>query len=135
MRRLRITVEGVAYDVTVEELDGAGAEAPRLPPAGAAPYPVSSAAPATGEHLAPPRADRVEARPVAPGDVVSPMAGVIVSVGVEVGRTVEAGHPLLVLEAMKMQTTIAAPRSGTVGAIAVAAGVSVQEGQVLMTLR
>lgn len=132
MRRLRITVEGVAYDVTVEDLDAA--EAPRpIPPA--TPYPVASAAPATGEHVRPPRAETIEARPATPGDVVSPMAGVVVSVGVEVGARVESGHPLLVLEAMKMQTTVAAPHAGTVGAIAVAAGASVQEGQVLMTLR
>ena len=129
MRRYRITVEGVAYEVSVEELDAPSAEPSR------APYPVSSAAPATGEHIRLPRAERVDARPATPGDVVSPLAGVIISVGVEVGSAVEAGHPLLVLEAMKMQTTISAPHSGTVGAVAVAAGASVQEGQVLMTLR
>lgn len=130
MKRYRITVEGVAYEVTVEELD-APAAAPQPP----APYPVSSAAPATGEHLRPPKAAQVEARPAAPGDVVSPLAGVVVSVAVSVGGRVEAGQPLLVLEAMKMQTTVSAPRAGTVEAIAVAAGAPVQEGQVLMTLR
>lgn len=130
MKRYRITVEGVAYEVSVEELD-----TPASAPAPNAAYPIAAAAPAIGEHIAPPRTERVEARPAAPGDVISPLAGVIVSVGVEVGSRVETGHPLLVLEAMKMQTVVSAPRAGTVGAIAVAAGASVQEGQVLMTLR
>ncbi|HEY0833515.1 MAG TPA: biotin/lipoyl-containing protein [Azospirillum sp.] len=133
MRRFRITVEGVAYDVSVEELDGPAAEP--APAAYPAPYPVGSAAPATGEHLRPPAAARLDARPATPGDVVSPLAGVVVSVGVAAGGRVEAGQPLLVLEAMKMQTTISAPHSGTVAAIAVTAGASVQEGQVLMSLR
>jgi len=134
MKRYRITVEGVAYEVTVEELDSPAAAPAAAEPA-RAPYPVSSAAPATGEHVRPPRAAQVEARPATPGDVVSPLAGVIVSVGVTVGGRVEAGQPLLVLEAMKMQTTVSAPHSGTVEAIAVSAGAAVQEGQVLMTLR
>lgn len=129
MRRYRITVEGVAYEVSVEELDTPAAEPARTP------YPVGTAAAATGEHIRPPRAERIEARPATPGDVASPLAGVVVSVGVEAGTRVEAGHPLLVLEAMKMQTTVSAPHSGTVGAIAISAGASVQEGQVLMTLR
>ena len=129
MRRFRITVEGVAYEVSVEELDAPAAAEPSR-----APYPVTSAAPATGEHHRPPPAPRVEARPAAPGDVVSPLAGVVISVAVAVGGRVEAGQPLLVLEAMKMQTSVAAPRAGTVAAIAIAAGASVQEGQVLMTL-
>jgi len=128
MRRFRITVEGVAYEVSVEELDAPAAAASQ------APYPVASAAPATGDHARPPAAPRVEARPAAPGDVVSPLAGVVVSVAVSVGAQVESGQPLLILEAMKMQTAVSAPRAGTVAAIAVAAGASVQEGQILMTL-
>lgn len=129
MRRYRITVEGVAYEVSVEELDAPSAASPNTP------YPISTAAPAMGEHVRAPVAERVAARPATPGDVVSPLAGVIVSVGVEAGQAVEAGHPLLVLEAMKMQTIVSAPHAGTVGTIAVAAGASVQEGQVLLSLR
>lgn len=123
MRRFRITVDGVAYEVSVEELDPA-AEPTRLPspPAATEPPPARTSRPA-------------EPPPVAPGDIASPLAGVVVSVGVAPGERVEAGHPLLVLEAMKMQTTIPAPRSGTVASVVVGPGASVREGQLLLSLR
>lgn len=116
MRRFRITVDGTAYEVTVEELD-TPATAPEplpLPAAAAIGAPVRTAA--------------------APDDVLSPMTGVVASMTVAVGSQVVAGQPLLVLEAMKMHTPICAPRSGTVAALAVTPGAPVQEGQVLMTL-
>lgn len=127
MKRFRITVEGTAYEVTVEELDQP-VEPVRTP------YPVNSAAPAVGEHHHVARPERTEAHPAKLGDVISPLAGVVVSVSVTVGQAVTVGDPLLILEAMKMQTTISAPHAGTVAAISVSAGASVQEGQPLMSL-
>jgi biotin carboxyl carrier protein len=62
------------------------------------------------------------------------MPGLVVEVLVEVGEVVEAGRPLVVVEAMKMQNALAAPVSGTVCAIAVAPGAPVDTGQLLMTL-
>jgi biotin carboxyl carrier protein len=69
-----------------------------------------------------------------PGDVASPLAGTVVKVEVAVGDKVTQGQPVLVLEAMKMNTSVTAPRDGSVSAIAVTAGTSVGEGQVLMTI-
>lgn len=128
MRRFRITVDGVAYEVSVEELDTA---AEPLPPPDSGPARVVPASAPVQATKPPPAA----APAVSPGDVASPLAGVVVSVAVTAGDRVEAGQPLLMLEAMKMQTTVAAPRSGTVAAVAVAAGAAVQEGQRLLTLR
>lgn len=127
MRRFRITVDGTAYEVEVEELD-AVSPPPSLPASVPPPAAVRLSA-------APPPAPVAPAGAPAAGDVVSPLAGVVVSVSVTVGGQVEAGQPVLVLEAMKMQTAVAAPRSGTVAAIAIGAGAAVQEGQVLITLR
>ncbi|MBL3561574.1 acetyl-CoA carboxylase biotin carboxyl carrier protein subunit, partial [Rhodovulum sulfidophilum] len=57
-----------------------------------------------------------------------------VSVAVAVGQSVAAGEPLMVLEAMKMNTDIRAPQAGTVTAINAAPGATVTEGQVLLIL-
>ena len=132
MKRLRITVEGVAYEVTVEELDGADGA-----PAIAAPKPaVPASAPAPAARPAAPVAAVPAAPAVAagPGSVPSPLAGTVVSVEVAAGQAVGAGDALLVLEAMKMNTVIGAPNAGTVDAVHVTPGSTVTEGQVLVTL-
>jgi biotin carboxyl carrier protein len=58
----------------------------------------------------------------------------VLNVQVTAGQSVAAGDALLQLEAMKMQTQISAPTSGTVRQILVAAGQQVQEGQALLTI-
>lgn len=129
MKRLRITVEGVAYEVTVEELD-AGTVAP------AAAAPVATPRPAAAAPAAPAPAAAPVAAPGegGPGAVPSPLAGTVVSVEVSVGQAVKTGDTLVVLEAMKMNTTIGALQDGTVTAISVAPGATVTEGQILVTL-
>jgi acetyl-CoA/propionyl-CoA carboxylase biotin carboxyl carrier protein len=62
------------------------------------------------------------------------MQGTILKVLVAPGDEVEAGDPLIVLEAMKMETTISAPRNGTVTSIGVEAGAAAGAGQVLMVV-
>jgi len=133
MKRLRITVDGTAYDVTVEEVGGA-ATAPAAAPAAA---PVSAPAAAAAPAAAPAAARAAPAAPMgsgAAGEVPSPLAGTVLKIEVTVGQTVGAGDPVLVLEAMKMESVISSPMAGTVKSIDVAAGSSVQEGQVLMTI-
>ena len=130
-RKFRITVDGKAYNVMVEDVSDdpgtlyptpgmnlATAEAP--PPAEAAP----AAEPA-------PASPAVEA---GPGDEVSPLAGVVVSVDVSLGQEVSEGDKLVTLEAMKMKTIVAAHRSGKVANIAVKDGDGVEAGQVLLTI-
>jgi acetyl-CoA/propionyl-CoA carboxylase biotin carboxyl carrier protein len=67
----------------------------------------------------------------AAGDVVAPMQGTILEVLVHDGGRVEAGDPVVILEAMKMETTISAPASGVVTQIRVEAGQSVRSGETL----
>jgi acetyl-CoA/propionyl-CoA carboxylase biotin carboxyl carrier protein len=68
---------------------------------------------------------------VGSGHVTVPMQGTIVKVLVEVGQSVEAGEPVVVLEAMKMENQIAAERAGTVKEIKVSAGDTVGGGDVV----
>jgi 3-methylcrotonyl-CoA carboxylase alpha subunit len=68
------------------------------------------------------------------GHLMAPMSGLVVAVMVKPGEKVAKGAPLMVLEAMKMEHTIAAPAAGTVKAVNFAAGDRVKEGADLVDL-
>lgn len=130
MKKLRVTVDGRAFDVTVEILEEAG----QAHPAAQAPAPVplmATPAPAPTPVAAAPKA-----APAAggPGSIPSPLAGKVVSVDIKVGQRVEEGSQLLTIEAMKMNTYVYAPKGGTVAAVLVNPGDAVEEGQALVTL-
>ena len=119
MKHLKITVNGVAYDVQVEEADGsAPAAAPAAAPAPkAAPAP-QKAAPAGGA-----------------GDPInSPMPGTIVNVPVKAGQAVKKGDAVVIIEAMKMEIPVVAPSDGTIASIDVTVGDSVEAGACLATM-
>ena len=88
---------------------------------------------ATEHHLPDPFAAAEEA--AGGGDAVTaPMPGLIKVVSTAPGATVTAGQTLLVMEAMKMEHRLAAPRDGTVEALLCAEGAQVAEGAVLLRL-
>ncbi len=127
MKNLRVTVNGTAYDVQVEELGaGAAPAAPAAAPKAAAPAPAAApAAPAA------PKA----AAPAAGAEVVSaPMPGTILSVNVKAGDKIKGGDVLFILEAMKMENEIMAPHDATVAAIHVSKGEAVESGTALASL-
>lgn len=127
--KLKITVHGVAYEVDVEVLD---AKRDEFGPTGALPS-LGRPGVAPAAAPAPTTAPAPQAAPVALGSgVVSPIAGTIVEVKCKAGDEVAQGQELLVIEAMKMNTSIAAPGAGTVKAVLVAAGDSVRENQQLV---
>jgi pyruvate carboxylase subunit B len=66
--------------------------------------------------------------------VKSPIPGLIFDVPVEEGQKVQAGDILAIVEAMKMENELRAPRDGVVQRTHVAAGDSVDKGQVLVTM-
>jgi biotin carboxyl carrier protein len=66
------------------------------------------------------------------GQVTAPLAGVVVEFRVAVGDAIEAGQPLLVIEAMKMQNEIQAPHAGTVTAVHYEAGQRVEQGALVL---
>jgi 3-methylcrotonyl-CoA carboxylase alpha subunit len=79
--------------------------------------------------LAPP-----EAAHLAAGRLTAPMPGRVVQLFVTAGEAVRRGQALLVIEAMKMEHTIAAPQDGTVAAVPYAVGDLVEEGVELIQL-
>lgn len=119
MKNLKITVNGVAYDVQVEEVGGsASAPVAAAPAAPAAPAPKAApaAAPTSGEPLN------------------CPMPGTIISVNVSVGQQVKLGDVVVVLEAMKMENEIKAPKDGTITSVNVNKGDAVESGTLLVTI-
>ncbi len=68
------------------------------------------------------------------GGLNAPMPGVIIDVRVEVGQHVDVGHTLMVMEAMKMEHVIVAPRAGMVSSVLVAANQQVENGEPLLTI-
>ena len=123
MKNYRITVNGVAYDVAVEEL-GAGA-VPAAAPVVAAPV-AAPAAPAPAAPVASGAAGSVK--------IESPMPGKILAIKANVGQAVKKGDVVMILEAMKMENEITAPEDGTVASINVAVGDSVESGDTLASL-
>ena len=118
--KLQITIEGKSYEVDVEVLpDGAGdSEEER-------------GVVVPDSVLRPPlRPDTREADKICR----SPIAGTIVSVETAAGMQVRQNDPVVVIGAMKMETTVGAPMDGTVEEVAVSAGAAVKPGQVLCRL-
>ena len=79
-------------------------------------------------------AERLKADPNNPGHVGAPLPGMITTVAVERNQTVEKGERLLVIEAMKMQSTIYAPIAGKVTAIHAQAGQQVEAKDLLVAI-
>ena len=122
MKYYNITVNGVAYSVSVEETA-----------AGAAP--VAAAPVATPAAPAAPKAPA--AAPAAPAGAVAvkaPMPGNILDVKVKAGDSVKAGDVLAILEAMKMENEIVAPQDGTVASVNVNKGDTVNSGDTLVSM-
>ncbi len=126
MKNYTITVNGNVYDVTVEE-KGAGA-APAAAPV-AAPKAAPAAAPKAAAAPAPKAAASAGSIEVKAG-----AAGKVFKLEASVGQSVQAGDPVVIIEAMKMEIPVVAPEAGTVASIDVAVGDAVEAGAVLATL-
>jgi len=128
-RRFKITVDGHEYDVAVTEVsDLPGNLYPDQGTMEAARTAVTAKATPGAPQQAPP------VQTAGPGDVVSPIAGVVISIDVALGAKVEAATRVVTLEAMKTKTFISAGCAGTVSGIAVGAGDPVEPGQALLTI-
>jgi pyruvate carboxylase subunit B len=112
-RPFYMTVDGIPEEVLVETLD-------EVPGQGA-----TSQAAVKGSQR--PRATH-------PGDVTTSMPGTIIDILVELDDKIEAGTPVLITEAMKMETEVQAPVAGTVTAIHVSKGDSVNPDETLIEI-
>ena len=126
MKSYTITVNGVAYEVTVEETAGGAAPAATMPampkaPAQTAPMP---AAPAPKAASAGAGANKIEAG----------AAGKVFKIDVKVGQAVKKGETVIILEAMKMEIPMVSPVDGTIASIDCAVGDAVEAGTVLATV-
>ena len=150
MNKYQYKVQGVDYDVEIEEVEGNLAKVsvngipfevelkrPINPvhaikkPKVAAPKP---SAPTPAPAAAAPKPAAPAAAAGAGNPVKAPLPGTISSISVKVGDQVNVGDTVLVLEAMKMQNNIEAEYAGTVTSIVVNPGDSVMEGAVLLTI-
>lgn len=127
MKKYRVNVNGTDYEITLEEVTGAEASKPSAPVA----QPAPAAAPAPAEAPAAPAAT---AAPAGGEQILSPMPGNILNVNVKVGDAVKKGQVLLILEAMKMENEILAPRDGTVAQVVTSKGAVVETGAPLVVL-
>ena len=127
MKKLRVTVDGKPYDVTVEVPDDSEAALPQAPP------PVSLPSPSQKPSLppAPVATSSPTKENTGPGDVPSPLAGRVINIVVKPGQEVKENDHLLTLEAMKMNTFVFSPKAGHVAEIKVSVGDAVNEGQAL----
>lgn len=123
MKNYTITVNGNVYDVTVEE-NGAGAAPAARPAAAPVPTAAPKAAPAAPKAAAGAGSIQVKAG----------AAGKVFKIEANVGQSVQAGDPVVIIEAMKMEIPVVAPEAGTVASIDVAVGDAVEAGAVLATL-
>jgi len=123
MKKYNVTVNGTAYEITLEVVDAADVKA--TPTTTATPAPAAPAAPISAP------------APVANagGETVNaPMPGTILAVNVQNGATVKKGDVLMILEAMKMENEIMSPCDGTISSVNVTKGSSVDTGAVLCVI-
>lgn len=131
MKKYNVTVNGMTYEVLVEE---AGVvSAPVAAPAAPAAAPAAPVAPAPTPA---PAAAPAPAPSGAQGSikVTAPMPGTILKMNVKVGDTIKANDLVCILEAMKMENEIFAAEGGTVKSIDAPQGTSVNSGDVIITL-
>jgi len=151
MNKYQYKVQGVDYDVEIEEVEGNVAKVnvngirfdvelkqPINPTSTLkkvrveAPKPVARPTVAAAPVAAAPAAPAAPAGTGSP--VKAPLPGTVTELKVNVGDTVKQGDVVLVLEAMKMQNNIESEYDGTVTSITVKQGETVMEGAILMTI-
>lgn len=125
MKNYTITVNGVAYDVVVEETGAAAPAVKAAAPVAAPKAPAAAPAPA-----------KAPAAPKAAGGikVEAGAAGKVFKLEAKVGQAVKKGEAVVIIEAMKMEIPVVAPEDGTVASIDVAVGDAIEAGMVLATL-
>lgn len=134
MKKYVVKVNGIVYDVELEEAYGGLPQAPSAPQTAAVSKAVV-ASPVVAAPAVPAAAPATPAVPAAPAGtgekIAAPMPGNILAVNVGVGDSVKKGQVLMVLEAMKMENEIMCPCDGKVTSVNVSKGSTVETGTLL----
>ena len=127
--KLRITLNDKTFEVDVEVAEG---DTATLPPA----YPIGSAVLSGSVATAPAAPASVSPAPAVDEAKVcrSPVSGIVVRLVAQRGQSLQVGDPLMVLEAMKMETNITAPKDGIVSEIVAKAGARISSGDLLLVI-
>lgn len=136
-RRLRVTIDGHAYDVTVEDLTDTENQLYPEPGSMSVPAATTTVGPAPPSPPPHPSAGPGPARAGVDGGgaaVTAPMSGVVVELPIAVGDAVEVGQVVAVIEAMKLKSPLAATSAGTVTSVDVSVGQPVEAGATLLRL-
>jgi biotin carboxyl carrier protein len=116
MKKYKINLNGKVYEVEVEEMDASEV--------------TKSEVAATKTEVKPIQQSTGEAE-----DILAPLPGNVLDIKVTEGKSVQAGEVLLILEAMKLENEIVAPRSGIIDRILVTKSGTVVTGDCLITLK
>lgn len=135
MKTYTITVNGIAYDVTVEEgIKGTGAVQRETPV-----RQVSNSVPVQQEvkpvvAVEPIVEQKVSSNAKGSVKVEAGAAGKVFKVIASVGQKIKENEPVVILEAMKMEIPVVAPKAGTIVSVEVAVGDAVEAGAILVTI-
>ncbi|MBW9156273.1 biotin/lipoyl-containing protein [Clostridium tagluense] len=121
MNKYNIKVNGISYEVEVEEVVGDFA---------------SSQAPVAVTKQTPEKAKTSPKKTVSQGEKIEcPMPGTVLKVNVKPGDNVKTGQVLFILEAMKMENEIMAPHDAKILEVGVTSGASVNTGDILAVIQ
>lgn len=121
MKKYKVVVDGTEYEIGIEAMDST--ELTQNIKSAAAP-------------VAAPKSNLAQPAGQAKGESIkSPMPGNILSVAVKSGSQVKKGQVLMILEAMKMENEIIAPRDAVIASVTVQSGMTVETGSVLCVLQ
>lgn len=131
LRKFKIKIDGNEYMVEMEELTPTPQQPAAPQPAAPAPTPAPTAAPQPAQPAEAPKATGAGAGSA----VEAPMPGNIIDIKVKVGDTVTEGQVVLILEAMKMENEIVAPKAGVITGINCVKSDVVSTGDTLLTIQ
>ena len=131
--KYKVTLNGKTYEIEVEQGNAIveaeyEAAAPAAAPASASAAPAAAPAPAPAAPAAAPAVTGA-------GEVVSsPLPGTVLDIKVSAGSTVQKGQLVAIIEAMKMENEILAPKDGTVSQVVASKGATVDSGAPLLVI-
>ena len=124
MKQYNIKVNGVTYEVEVEEVNGEFSNSDT-------PVAITEQTPVKVKPIA---KTQIKKMPGTCEKIECPMPGIVLKVNVSPGDDIKKGHVMFILEAMKMENEIMAPHDGKIIEVSVVSGATVSTGDVLAVI-